>query len=139
MLKNLIAIALIFLTSACVHVKKESEKTGIVLGDTLSLKNTAYIVKCNVKELTITAWLDSGNYKNDKCLKNETYANFGHTIIGKIEAPQTAKVVKIVEHARPGNYTSYTFIKINGIKTTYIVSHHELRFLFEPKEKWKQL
>lgn len=131
MLRNVIAIALIFLTSACVHVKNESEKTGITLGDTLSLKNTAFIIKCNVKELTITAWLSSGDYKNDKCLTNGTYAGFGHTIIGKIEAPQTAKVVKIVEHAMPGNYTSYTFIKISGIKETYIVSHHGLKFLFE--------
>ena len=101
MLKNIIPIAIIFLISACVHVKKESEKTGITIGDTLSLKNTAFIVKCNVNELTITAWLDSGEYKNDKCLTNKTFASFGHTIIGKIEAPQTAKVVKIVEQQAP--------------------------------------
>jgi len=139
MLRNVITIVLIFLTSACVHVKKESDKTGITLGDTLSLKNTAFIVKCHVKELTITAWLSPGDYKNDKCLTNGTYASFGHTIIGKIEAPQTAKVVKIVEHAMPGNYTSYTFIKINGDKATYIVSHHDLKFLFESNERWQQL
>jgi len=135
MLKNVIAIVLIFLTSACVHVKKESEKTGITLGDTLSLKNTAFIIKCNVDELTITAWLSSGDYKNDKCLTNKTYATFSHTIIGKIEAPQTAKVVKIVEHAMLGNYISYTFIEINDIKATYIVSHHDLKFLFESNER----
>jgi hypothetical protein len=131
MLKNTIPIAIIFLISACVHVKQESEITGIAVGDTLRLKSDAFIVRCNVHESTITAWFGSGEYKNDKCLMNKTFASFGHTIIGKIEAPKSAKVAKIIEHAMLGNYTSYTFIKVTGSRATYIVSHHDLDRLFE--------
>ena len=131
MLKNTIVLLIVLLISACVHVKQESEQTGISVGDTLRLRNDAIIVKCHVHESTITAWLSSGEYKNDKCLMNKTSASFGRTIIGRIEAPKYAKVSKIIEHAMLGNYTSYIFIKVTDNKTTYIVSHYDLERLFE--------
>ena len=130
MSRTIIVLTIAFMASACVHVKQTSEITNATVGDTLQLKNDAFIVKCNVHESTITMWLDSGAYKNDKCLLNKTSASFGHPIAGKIASPQTAKVVRIVEHAKLGNYTSYTFIKMTGSRTTYVVSDYNLKYLF---------